>query len=136
MTASIEYAVSVLNVPHIIICGHTDCGAMEGAMNRDSVATLPHVRAWLTFSEAAVRTIEVNHSKLGENERLDALIKQNVLLQLKRLESHPCVVAGVAGGSLAIHGWVYNIAGGEVSAYDETGRAFAPLNDDQSEHPA
>ena len=47
MTASIEFSVSVLNVPHIVVCGHTECGAMKGAMNPEGLDGLPHVREWL-----------------------------------------------------------------------------------------
>src|SRR5690554_975103 len=53
MTASIEFAVGALKVPHIVICGHSGCGAMKGAMNTDALADFPHVREWLAYARAA-----------------------------------------------------------------------------------
>src|SRR5210317_1739618 len=58
MTASIEFAVAALKVPHIVICGHTECGAMKGAMNPEGLDGLPHVREWLGFTQAAVAVVE------------------------------------------------------------------------------
>lgn len=58
MTASIEYAVAVLKVPHIVVCGHTECGAMKGAMNPEGLDGLPHVKKWLAYSKAAVDVVD------------------------------------------------------------------------------
>ena len=60
MTASIEFAVAALKVPHIVICGHTECGAMKGAMNTDSLTTLPHVKEWLGFTKALTMDSALN----------------------------------------------------------------------------
>ena len=54
MTASIEFAVAALYVPHIVVCGHTECGAMKGAMNPEGLDSLPHVKEWLGYTKAAV----------------------------------------------------------------------------------
>lgn len=54
VTASVEYAVAVLNVPHVIVCDHTHCGAMHGVMYPKSTKNLPHVTAWLNHSRAAL----------------------------------------------------------------------------------
>ena len=58
MTASIEFAIGALRVPNIVICGHTECGAMKGAMNRDGLTHLPHVREWLGYAQGAVDIVE------------------------------------------------------------------------------
>ena len=119
MTASIEFAVAALKVPHIVICGHTDCGAMKGAMNLDGLAGLPHVREWLGHSRAAVEIVKALGSDLNEHDRLLMLLKQNVTLQLQHLRTHPAVAVRLAQGDLELHGWVYDIAEGEVLAVHE-----------------
>jgi carbonic anhydrase len=123
MTASIEFAVGVLKVPHIVICGHTECGAMKGAMNRDALGHLPHVREWLGYSVAAVEVVRAIGADRSDDEKMMMLLEQNVILQLQHLKTHPTVAVAMAKGELTLHGWVYDIKTGDVHAYDDdTGR--------------
>lgn len=127
MTASIEFAVMALEVPDAIVCGHTDCGAMKGALNPEGLGHLPHVANWLTFAEAAVRVVEELQPEGDDDGRLLSVTEQNVLLQLQHLRTHPCVAAKTASGALNLHGWVYNIESGEITVYDPIKRQFVPL---------
>lgn len=127
ITASIEFAVSALGVPHIVICGHTECGAMKGALNPSGLDSLPHVKNWLGFSRAAVETVqELSKSKSAE-ERMQMLLEQNVILQLQHLKTHPSVAVRIAKGDITLHGWVYDIRTGGVNAWNESTREFEPL---------
>lgn len=127
-TASIEFAVQVLGVKDIVICGHTDCGAMKGAMNPESLKTLPHVSNWLGHSAAAVARCKARHGELG-NEHILEMIQENVLLQLRHLETHPSVAAKMATDAVRLHGWVYDIENGVVTCYDAAENAFIPIED-------
>jgi carbonic anhydrase len=127
MTASLEYAVAVLKVPHIVVCGHTECGAMKGAMNPDSLDGLQHVREWLSYSRAAVEIANEIGSELDDAGRMQLVTEHNVILQLQHLRTHPSVAARLARGDLELHGWVYDIRTGQVSAYDEGSRKFVPV---------
>lgn len=129
MTASIEFAVGALNVPHIVVCGHTECGAMKGAMNLDGLTSLPHTKEWLSFSAAAVSVTREKGVNLGEAERMHLLIQENVLLQLQHLRTHPTVAAKLAAGKIKLHGWVYDIRTGAVEAYDEDRKEFLPVSE-------
>ena len=126
VTASIEYAVAVLKVGHIVICGHTHCGAMHGVLDPDSVAALPHVRDWLEHCRAASAIVKERHGEVGP-EHFRELIEQNVLAQLRHLRTHPSVAAGLATGRLQVHGWVYELDTGEVFCHDETTDTFRPV---------
>ena len=128
MTASIEYAVSVLGVSHIVVCGHSDCGAMKGAMYPESVKSLPHVSNWLSNCAAALARVKARHEHPGQ-EQIAEMTEENVLLQLKHLETHPCVAAKMATGEIQLHGWIYDIAQGTVSCYAEDSRKFIPIED-------
>lgn len=128
VTASIEFAVAALNVPHIVICGHTECGAMKGAMNPDIVEGLPHVKDWLGYAKAAVDVVKAVGEKLSDQDRMKLLLEQNVILQLQHLKTHPTVAARLAKGDLQLHGWVYDIKTGDVSAYDEKQNKFLPVD--------
>lgn len=124
MTASIEYAVGVLKVPHIIVCGHSGCGAMAGAMNPEGLEDFPHVREWLSYARAASLITQEKAAGLSERQRLDMLTKENILLQIAHLKTHPHVAVRLATGATEIHGWFYDIGSGEVLAYDETAAGF------------
>lgn len=136
MTASIEFAVGVLNVPHIVVCGHSECGAMKGAMHPENLDDLPHVKEWLGYVRAAAMATEEKDGALSEKERLDLLIRENVLLQMTHLRTHPFVAARLATGKIRLHGWVYDIEGGGVHVYDEERRDFVPVTEIGSESGA
>lgn len=127
MVASIEYAVAALNVPHIVICGHSGCGAMAGAMNPEGLDAVPQVKDWLNFSSAAVAYVKEKYAGEPEDVQMKALIEQNVLLQLQHLKTHPAVAARLAKGDITLHGWVYNIGSGDVQAYTADQDAFVSL---------
>ena len=129
MTASIEFATAALKVPHIVVCGHTECGAMKGAMNPEGLDALPHVREWLGFSKAAVDIVKELGAELDDDARMKMLLEQNVVLQLQHLRTHPAVATRLARGDLKLHGWVYDIKTGDVSAWDEESGSFEPVAD-------
>ena len=126
MTASIEYAVSVLNVEHIVICGHSNCGAMRAAMNPDSVNSLPHVKVWLDHCRAAKEAVEHEHHCM-QDEYLDEVTKQNVILQLNHLATHPAVFKKLHTKEVKLHGWVYDIETGKIEAYDQEQKRFIEI---------
>ena len=128
MSASVEYAVAVLKVKHIVVCGHTGCGAMEGALDPSGLGAYPQVRGWLKqHAEAPLRTVDKQQPGLARDARLCALVKQNVLQQMANLQTHPCVKKRTATGKLQLHGWVYKIKSGDVLAWDANKKAFSPL---------
>lgn len=126
VTASIEYAVALLNVEHIIVCGHTDCGAMSGALDPAKLDGLPHVRDWLELARASIEVVKHTHGCVGP-EHLREVTEQNVLVQLQHLRTHPAVAARLATDRLQVHGWMYEIETGEVFVHDERTGRFVPL---------
>jgi carbonic anhydrase len=128
VTASIEYAVSVLGVPDVVICGHSGCGAMTALMNgRDKLENLPAVAKWLHYADNARKVLEENPS-LPPEKQLDALVHKNVLAQLANLLTHPVVAKAVQAKQVRVHGWVYEIGTGAVSTYDAQTSQFVPLS--------
>jgi len=128
MTASIEFGVAVLGCKHIVVCGHTDCGAMKGALNPGALDELPHVQDWLDHARAAVEVVKAQNGHAGHDE-LNAVTRQNVLLQLQHLRTHPVVASRISSGEISLHGWVYDIETGGVNCYDDTRDAFVPLQE-------
>ncbi|MCE9530921.1 MAG: carbonic anhydrase [Planctomycetes bacterium] len=117
--ATIEYAINALNIRDIIVCGHTGCGAMKALLQPESLNKLPRVKQWLDHAEATREIILSQYEKLQLSPEAlwKATVEENVLVQLESLRTHPCVAAGLAGGNLKLHGWVYKIETGEVFTY-------------------
>lgn len=126
--ATIEYAMTVLKVPHVIVCGHTDCGAMKGVMDPSLVAALPAVTEWLRHSECAGRVVRDGSFYGDEHQRLRRLIEENVVTQLLHLQTHPSVAARLAAGEVKLYGWIFEIPTGRVFAYRADKRRFEVLN--------
>jgi carbonic anhydrase len=123
--ASIEFAVEALGVRDIVICGHSDCGAMKGVLRPESVQALPTVARWLEHSDRVREIVEAE--RLAPEQRLDRAIEVNVLTQITHLHSHPSVARAVKRGSLQVHGWVWDIGTGRVRAFDTDKGAFVDL---------
>jgi len=126
MTASVEFAVAALGVSHIIICGHTDCGAMKGALHPENLDGLPHVKEWLGHCRCATEVVKEKHGTLDDS-MLEELTKENVLQQLQHIRTHPAVAAKLATDQVQLHGWVYDIGRGEVLCYNESSKSFEPM---------
>jgi carbonic anhydrase len=128
MDASIEFAMEVLKCRHIVICGHTDCGAMKGALKPEAVKHLHHVSAWLSNAAAASAAVCARHPGHA-GEHLLELIQENVVQQLLHLQTHPSVAARLATDQVLLHGWVYDIETGEIYCYEAGARRFAPVKE-------
>jgi carbonic anhydrase len=126
--ATIEFAVSVLGVPDIIVCGHSHCGAMKALMGPSAdLEELPATRAWLGHAEATRRIIKDKYQHLEGDALLMACVEENVLVQIKHLKTHPVVASAIARGTLNLHGWVYKLQTGQVFAYDPVEQQFKEL---------
>ncbi|MEV6582587.1 carbonic anhydrase [Streptomyces sp. NPDC051582] len=104
VAASIEYAVAVLGVADIVVCGHSACGAMSALAAGQDLAELPAVARWLRHAAPA----EAARREPGP------LIRGNVAVQLANLATHPAVARALAAGTVTLHGWVYDIPTGAV----------------------
>ncbi len=125
VSAVIEYAVSALKVQHVVICGHSDCGAMKGMLHPEGLEKLPTVKSWLRNAQAALSVANSLASKDdGPSDLLQQLTEENVLLQLQHLRTHPSVAGAMAREELTISGWVYDIGKGEVRISEDGGRVF------------
>lgn len=117
-SAAIEYAIDVLQVENVIVCGHTQCGAMEAVLHPERVAHLPNVRRWISRAERVRSVIQERYSELTGDARLTAAVEENVLVQLENLKEFPFISRRLEAGTLHINGWVYHIGRGEIYDYD------------------
>ena len=137
VSATVEYAEEVLHVRHIIVCGHSDCGAIRAVLPPDATDTrdhrnlprLPLTSKWLGYIEPAWKHLPAGATG-GEMKALHtALIHANVIAQVENLKTHPEVARALVDGKLAVHGWYYDILTGGIETYDETERRFVALEE-------
>jgi carbonic anhydrase len=130
--AAIEFAVVNLHVSDIVICGHSQCGAIAALLAEDPVnPAMPHVRDWLNLATPVLETLKKDYANLHDpRARETAAAQENVLFGLDNLHSYPCVQERLMNGTLRLHGWFFKIATAELSAYDPETRQFSPLGNE------
>ncbi|MGW7673982.1 carbonic anhydrase [Streptomyces sp. NPDC054775] len=118
--ATIEYAVSILGVADIVVCGHSHCGAVGAKARGDDLAAVPAVREWLS---------EQLPDGLPADDGPDATapVQWHVRAQLARLRGYPCVAERMTDGQLGLHGWFYEVHTGLVLAHEPSIDAYLPL---------
>ncbi|NEU11212.1 carbonic anhydrase [Methylobacterium sp. BTF04] len=131
VSSAIEYAVVALGVRDIVVCGHSDCGAMKGLCDPAALDAMPNVAAWLRHSHAASQIVcEAYPQDLSAKDRTHALALENVVVQLNLLRTHPSVAASIAKGELRLHGWFFAIETDAILTYDTVQGVFAPIGDE------
>jgi carbonic anhydrase len=127
--AAIEYAVAALNVSHVVVCGHSRCGAMQAVLDPPTLDDMPAVRAWIQHVERARTALADAPPATGQSGQadLDRLIELNVLLQLDHLRTHPTVAHALAERRLELHGWVYRFETGEILTHSSANGCFEKI---------
>jgi carbonic anhydrase len=125
--ATIEYAVAVLKVSDIIVCGHSHCGAMTALLEPGGLTHLPAVSRWLRHAEPVRQHMREHYAHLSGDALLNVATQENVLIQIHALRTHPSVARALAENALNLHAWVYKFETGEVFAYSPEQGQFLPL---------
>jgi carbonic anhydrase len=126
-TAALEYAVCVLKVANIILCGHTQCGAMNALLNPDTARELPYVSRWLRHTARLRDLIATRYTHLEGDARVTAAAEENVLVQLEHLRGYPFIAKALEEQRLQMNGWVFKIATGQVFDFDPEREEFVPM---------
>ena len=124
--AVIEYAVRHLQLGHIIVCGHTDCGGIKALNHPADWSREPHIARWLEHARPAKTKVEA--SGTPPEAQLLATVRENVRLQLEHLRSYDLIREGEDAGALVLHGWVYHLETGHVENYDLSSEQWIPLS--------
>lgn len=123
VSASIEYAVDVLGVENVIVCGHSDCGAVKGLLKPSLAHEHPAVGRWLEYGAPAVKRVAGERGRVPGTKDIPRITEVNVLVQIEHLRTHPCIARRLGDGTLRILGWVFDLEHGEIRSGDlETGQ--------------
>ncbi len=127
ITAVLEFACTHLRVSEIVVCGHSDCGAMKALQAPAMTEHMPAVATWLRNAAHVWDAVEATAPELEGAEECQALVAQNVRAQLANLRTHPAVAARLAERNIDIHGWVYDIGAGSIKVFDAEERELLPM---------
>ena len=117
--ATIEYAVQALGINQIIVCGHSNCGAMKGLLKLNKLQSdMPLVFDWLKYAEATRRLVLDHYSEYEGEDLLEIMIAENVLTQIDNLRTYPVIHSKLYQKQVSIYAWIYQIETGEILAYD------------------
>ncbi|QJT01547.1 carbonic anhydrase [Streptomyces asoensis] len=116
--ATIEYALEVLGVQDIVVCGHSHCGAMGALKSGDDLSALPGVDAWLQLARPRLASVLDGDV---EDPSMPDVAQLNVVNQLAVLRSYPATQRRLDAGQLRLHGWYYEVHTGQVHELDEDG---------------
>jgi len=131
--SAIEYAVLVLNVADIIVCGHSECGAMKAVMANSSRPETPNLNKWLHHAHAAAFRLEHEGELDAKMKSYDQLSQLNVLVQLEHLMTYAIVRDRVSARRLRLNGWWFDVASGSMYAYDRAARSFELIDREMAE---
>ncbi|MGF6177965.1 carbonic anhydrase [Ensifer sp. 4252] len=126
VSATVEYAVAVLGVTDVVICGHSDCGAMTAISECKCLDHLPAVANWLRYADSA-KVVNEAREHASSAARLSAMVRENVVAQIANISTHPSVRLALQQGHLHLHGWVFDIETGAVESFDPATNQFRPL---------
>ena len=117
--ATIEFAIGVLEVNHIIVCGHTHCGAIEAAIDAEKTVQLPSLQAWIaTHIRPTLQFVEQNYPSASPQAFGNILLQEHVLQQIENLKSHPVISKGLLDHTVTLHAWIYDLQHGGILSFN------------------
>lgn len=127
--AAIEFAIEGLGISNIVICGHSQCGAMAALAGKVNLDGLPCFKSWLGHAQGTKKRIE----SMAQDFDLSHVIEENVLVQADNLRTHPSVSGALRSGQVQLFGWVYSFETGLISLYDPRLKKYLPSTDVREE---
>ena len=124
----LEYAILSLRVPHVIVCGHTDCGGVRAVDKPIDMMRQPALSRWADIIRPAQRDVDFAMRDLSPEERHHAIVKRHVILQLINLQSYPFIRQAMETVGLQLHGWIYDLFAQQLLVYDPNTETFHPEN--------
>ncbi|MDI1432906.1 carbonic anhydrase [Polyangium sorediatum] len=132
--SAIEFSLAKLKIKHIVVCGHSRCGAIEAILNgREHYSSLPNLKAWLAHGEAAFARLVRSPFIKPELSAVDRLSQANVLQQLEHIASYANVRKLVDEGAITLHGWWFDVGTGDVHVYDKDRGGYILLDEAEAE---
>lgn len=131
--AAIEFALGTLNVSDIIICGHSECGAMQALVAGREKLSTPNLKAWLRHGEPSLVKLGSLNGKFGDLKIHNKLSQISVLQQLEHLKTYPIIQKRIAENKLTLHAWWFELSKADVYAYEEELKQFVLIDENEAQ---
>jgi carbonic anhydrase len=128
-SATLEFSMFSLNVSDIIVCGHSECGAMQALAQGIDTLSCPHLESWLIYGQESLNRVRngfVLDSSLTEDNQISQV---NVLQQMEHIKSYPFIQERLKNKQVRVHGWWFDIAHADVYCYEQDQNQFVLIDD-------
>lgn len=132
-SAVVEFSLLALNVSDIIICGHSECGAMQALLQGTDDPCFNHLREWLKFGQDSLEKIKNGMQIDPTLSKLNQLSQVNVLQQMEHIKSYPFIQERIKNKTVRVHGWWFDIARADVYCYEEEPSKFILIDEEEAE---
>lgn len=131
--AAIEFSILSLNISDIIICGHSECGAMQALTQKADTACCPHLASWLKHAEASLNKVKDGFTFNSTLPLHNQVSQVNVLEQMAHVKTYPFVQERIEKKQLRVHGWWFDIARADVYCYEPTVHQFVLIDEKEAQ---
>lgn len=132
VAAAIEFALNTLNVSNIIVCGHSECGAMHALVSGRNKIGTSGLREWLRHGDSALKQMDSDQCSKENLSRHNHLSQLNVMKQIEHLKTYPVVQKKLKAGKLSLHAWWFELSAADVYAYEESVHKFVLLDESEA----
>lgn len=132
VSAVLEFSIFNLHVADIIVCGHSECGAMNALAKGSCTNHCPHLQSWLTYGKESVRRVDdglILDPKLSRHNQVSQV---NVLQQMEHIASYPFIRERLDSREVRIHGWWFDIAHADVYCYEKEQNQFVLIDENEA----
>lgn len=130
--AALEFSVLSLNISNIIICGHSECGAMQALAAGTSSPCCPHLKSWLKHGEESLSKVRQGFTLNASLSEHNQISQVNVLQQMEHIMSYPFVRDRLEKKQLRVHGWWFDIAHADVYCYEQELKQFVLIDEQEA----
>lgn len=130
--AALEFSIFSLNIANIIVCGHSECGAMQAIAEGISPCCTPHLRSWLLHGKESGEKVKNGFTLNRELSEHNQISQMNVLQQIEHIKSYPFIQERIEKKELRIHGWWFDIARADVYSYEEVVSNFVLIDEEEA----
>lgn len=116
-SAALEFSMHSLEVSDIIVCGHSECGAMEALLKGIDTLSCPHLESWLAYGQEALNKVRRGNVLDPSMAKVNQISQMNVLQQMEHIRTYPFVQERLKNRTVRIHGWWFDIAHADVYCY-------------------
>jgi carbonic anhydrase len=131
--AVIEFSVASLNVSDVVVCGHSECAAMQALAKGVDTPSCPHLESWLKYGKEALKKVRegviIDPSLSLHNQ----ISQTNVLQQLEHIKSYPFIKDRLEQKKLRVHGWWFDIAQADVYCYEQNINQFVLIDEKEAQ---